>query len=99
MLMKEKSMPEEPKEEAKISLGAIILEALKGIKSEILLYAIAVAALLVGSAYFGLAVLKELKWPLIFIFSLALVAYFFAGAVPRAKTRLRNHAPDKERSK
>jgi len=92
-------MPEVPKEESKISIASIILEALKGIKSEILLYAIIVAALLVGSAYFGLAVLKELKWPLIIIFSLALTAYFFAGAVPRAKSRLRNPAPDKERSK
>ena len=92
-------MPEEPEEQVQIAFGDIILEALKGIKSEILLYAIVVAALLVGSAYFGLAVLKELKWPLILIFSLALAAYFFAGAVPRARTRLKNPGPDKERSK
>ena len=92
-------MPEEPKEEARLAFGDIVLEALKGIKSEVLLYAIVVAALLVGSAYFGLAILKELKWPLILIFSLALAAYFFAGAVPRARTRLRNPAPDKEQSK
>jgi hypothetical protein len=97
-LIEEKSMPEEPKEEAHIAFGDIIIAALKGIKSEILLYAIVVAALLVGSAYFGLAVLKELKWPLILIFSLALAAYFFAGAVPRARTRLRNAAPDEKRS-
>jgi hypothetical protein len=84
-----------PDEEHKISFGKIILEALKGIKSEILLYAIVVAALLVGSAYFGPAVLKEIKWPLTIIFSLALVAYFFAGAVPRAKRRLKSPPGEK----
>jgi hypothetical protein len=83
-------MFEMPEKQPRISLAKIILEALKGIKSEILLYAIAVAALLVSSAYFGLAVLKELKWPLIIIFSSALLAYFLAGAVPRAKRRLKN---------
>jgi hypothetical protein len=97
-LVEEKKMPAEPTKEGNIALGEIILEALKGIKSEILLYAIIVAALLIGSAYFGLAVLKELKWPLIIIFSLALGAYFFAGAVPRAKRRLRNSGPAQKRS-
>jgi hypothetical protein len=82
-------MPEDLKEESKISFPKIILEALKGIKSEILLYAVVVAALLVGSACFGLDVLRELKWPLIIIFSSALLAYFLVGAVPRAKRRLK----------
>lgn len=89
-------MPEMPKEEAKISFVDILREALKGIKSEILLYAIIVAALLVGSAYFGLDVLRELKWPLIIIFSLALLAYFFARAIPRAKRCLRNSSSGKK---
>jgi hypothetical protein len=87
-----------PHEEPKISFGKIILEALKGIKSEILLYAIIVAALLVGSAYFGLAVLRELKWPLTIIFSLALGAYFFGGAVPRARRRLKSPPGEKNAS-
>lgn len=85
-------MPEERKDEQVIALKDIIVEALKGIKSEILLYAIVVAVLLVGSAYLGIDVLRELKWPLIIIFSLALVAYFAARAVPRAKLRLKNMA-------
>jgi hypothetical protein len=67
----------------------IILEALKGIKSEILLYAVVVAALLIGSASLGIEILRELKWPLVAVFSLALLAYFFGRAVPRARTRLR----------
>lgn len=78
--------------EAKTSFADIVIEALKGIRSEILLYAVAVAALLVGSASFGLEVLNEVKWPLILIFTVALFAYFFARAVPRAKRRLKKHS-------
>lgn len=85
-------MSEDKKEEPKISFSHLILEALKGIKSEILLYAVIVAVLLVGSAYFGLAVLREVKWPLVIIFSLALVAYFFARAIPRARASLKKQA-------
>lgn len=82
-------MVEERGGETRISVTDIIVEALKGIRSEILLYAVAVAALLVGSAAFGLEVLKEVKWPLILIFTLALFAYFFARAVPQAQRRLK----------
>jgi len=67
----------------------IILEALKGIKSEILLYAVAVAALFVASASLGIEILRELKWPLLAVFSLALLAYFFGRAVPQARIRLK----------
>ena len=67
----------------------IILEAIKGIKSEILLYAVAVATLFIASASLGIEILRELKWPLLAIFSLALLAYFVARAVPQAKTRLK----------
>lgn len=67
----------------------IILEALKGIKSEVLLYAVAVAALFIGSASFGIEILRELKWPLLAVFSIGLLAYFFGRAVPRARMRLK----------
>jgi len=70
----------------------IIREALKGIKSEILLYAVAVAALFIASASFGIEILRELKWPLLAVFSLALLAYFFGRAVPLARMRLKKNS-------
>lgn len=82
-------MPEMNPEELRISFSDIIIEALKGIKSEILLYAVAVAALIIGSAALGLDVLREVKWPLIIVFTVALFAYFFARAVPKAKLNLK----------
>jgi len=88
-------MVDEPGTEPKISPSEVIIEALKGIKSEILLYAVAVAVLLVGSSAFGLDVLRELKWPLLFIFSAALVAYFIAMAIPRARARLNERLKQK----
>jgi hypothetical protein len=75
-------------EEPKIAWTEVVLEALRGIKSEILLYAIVVAGLIIGTAALGIEVLRELKWPLVVIFTLALIAYFVAGAVPRARNRL-----------
>ncbi len=81
-------MPEDERE-ARIPVLEVIIEALKGIQSEILLYAIAMAALLVSSAYLGIDFLKELKRPLMALFSAGLVAYFFARAVPQARARLR----------
>jgi hypothetical protein len=67
----------------------VIREAIKGIKSEILLYAVAVGALFIASASLGLEILRELKWPLLAIFSLALLAYFVGRAVPQARRRLK----------
>jgi hypothetical protein len=75
-------------DEPKIAWSEVILEALRGIKSEILLYAVVVAALLIGTAALGIEILTELKWPLVIVFTLALLAYFVAGAMPRAKSRL-----------
>ena len=89
-------MPEVNQEEPRISLSDIIIEALKGIKSEILLYAIVVAALIIASAALGLEVLTEVKWPLIIIFTLGLFAYFFARAVPKAKLSLKKRAAEKK---
>lgn len=48
-------------------LTEVILEAVKGIKNEVLLYGIVVVALLVSSAYLSLEILKEIKWPLIIL--------------------------------
>lgn len=77
------------REEARISVMDVVIEALKGIKSEIFVYAVAMAALLVGSASLGLELLRELKWPLIGLFTAGLIADFFARALPRARVRLR----------
>jgi len=82
-------MPEDTDEALNISATDIVLEALKIIRSEILAYAVIVAVLLIGTAALGLDVLRELRWPLVVVFTVALVAYFFARAVPRAKTALR----------
>ena len=75
-------------DEPRIAWTEIIIEALRGIKSELLLYALAVAAILVGSAYLGIDVLRELKWPLVGVFSVGLLAYFFSRSVPEARKRL-----------
>jgi len=82
-------MPEDDKQGQNISFADVIIEALKGIRNEILIYAVAMAALLVGSAYLGIEILRELKWPLLLIFSVALIAYFVARAVPQARARLK----------
>ena len=76
--------------EDKAPFRDVLLEAIKGIKSEILLYAIIVAGMFIGAASLGIEVLRELKWPLLIIFTLALLAYLFFGAIPRAKKRLRS---------
>jgi len=76
----------------KMTAFDIILEALKGIKSEILLYAVAVGALFIASASLGLEILRELKWPLLAVFSVALLAYFFGRAVPQARMRLKTRS-------
>lgn len=67
----------------------IILEALKGIRSEILLYAVVAAALFIASGSLGIEILRELKWPLLAVFTLGLMAYFFGRALPQARMRLK----------
>lgn len=90
-------MPEQIDDAVNLSTADIVLEALKIIRSEILAYAVIVAVLLIGTAALGLEVLRELKWPVVIIFTVALVAYFFARAVPRAKTALRLRTPPARR--
>jgi hypothetical protein len=82
-------MPDKTDEPTGLSATDIVFEALKIIRSEILAYAVIVAVLLIGTAALGLDVLRALRWPLVIVFTVALAAYFFARAVPRAKTTLR----------
>lgn len=86
-------MNENREQEQKYSFTEVVLEAIKGIKSEILLYGVVVVGLLAGSANLGIEVLRELKWPLLGFATLILIAYFIARAIPKAKLRLRNKAP------
>jgi hypothetical protein len=68
-------------------LGDLVVEALKGIRSEILLYGIVVIVILVGSARFGIAVLQTLEIPLLVFATIVLVIYFLLtlmGARKRA---------------
>jgi hypothetical protein len=56
--------------------GDLVLEALKGIRSEILLYGIVVIVIIAGSAQFGIAVLEKLEIPLLVFATIVLVIYF-----------------------
>ena len=70
--------------------GDVLLEALKGIRSEILLYGIAVIIIIVGSAQFGIAVLQTLEIPLLAFATFVLILYFILaliGARKRAVSR------------
>ena len=70
--------------------GGVLLEALKGIRSEILLYGIAVIIIIVGSAQFGIAVLQTLEIPLLAFATFVLILYFILaliGARKRAASR------------
>jgi hypothetical protein len=71
-------------------LGDVLREALRGIRSEILLYGIAVLVIIVGSARFGIAILRELEIPLLIFATFVLVMYFitsWAGARKRVVTK------------
>ncbi|HMA04965.1 MAG TPA: hypothetical protein VKO45_03475 [Methanomicrobiales archaeon] len=61
--------------------GDVLLEVLKGIRSEILLYGIAVLIIVVGSAVFGIEVLRELEYPLLIFATFVLIIYFLANLV------------------
>ena len=76
----------------RLSVGDVVIEALKIIKNELLAYAVIVAVLLIGTAALGLEILKALRWPLVAVFTVALAAYFLARAVPAAKSSLHARA-------
>jgi hypothetical protein len=68
----------------------VFREALRGIRSEILLYGIAVIIIIVGSARFGIAILRELEFPLLLFATFVLIVYFtlnWAGAKERVATK------------
>ena len=65
---------------ARFSLGEIVPGVLKGIRSEILLYGIAVIIVIVGSAHFGIAILRELEVPLLLFATFVLVVHLLARA-------------------
>ena len=65
--------------------GDVLLEALKGIRSEILLYGIAVIIILAGSATFGIAVLQTLEIPLLVFATFVLVVYFILALIGARK--------------
>ena len=69
------------------SFGEVFPEVLKGIRSEILLYGIAVIVVIVGSAHFGIAILRELEVPLLLFATFVLVVHLllaWAGAKEKA---------------
>ena len=78
--------PEQP------PFGDVLLEALKGIRSEILLYGIAVITIIVGSAQFGIAVLQTLEIPLLIFATFVLIVYFILALIGARKRVTRQRA-------
>jgi hypothetical protein len=83
------TMPEgaDTTEQEQPPFGDVLLEALKGIRSEILLYGIAVIIIIVGSAQFGIAVLQTLEIPLLVFATFVLIVYFLLALI-RVKKRV-----------
>ena len=83
--------PEQP------PFGDVLLEALKGIRSEILLYGIAVIIIIVGSAQFGIAVLQTLEIPLLIFATFVLIVYFILALIG-AKKRVISRKAEQRRT-
>ena len=83
------------KETGKLPLGDLLLGALKGIRSEILLYGIVVIIILVGSARFGIAVLQTLEVPLLIFATFVLVVYFLLALIGTRKKASSSRAGEK----
>jgi len=83
-------MEPETEPAGKLPFWDVLAETLKGIRREILLYAIAVLILLLGSAQLGVEILKELKWPILGFATLVLFLDTFTRALPRARKRVRD---------
>ena len=77
-------------------LGDLVLEALKGIRSEILLYGIVVIVIIVGSAQFGIAVLEKLEIPLLVFATIVLLLYFILALQGARKRAAGGEAKGKE---
>ncbi|HTY52776.1 MAG TPA: hypothetical protein VMB35_06235 [Methanomicrobiales archaeon] len=63
-------------ETAGIALGEVLREAIRGIRNEILLYGVFVISVLFLSGWYGVDVLRELKYPILGFATLVLVVYF-----------------------
>ncbi len=81
-------------EKSVVPFSDVLMEAIKSIKNEILLYAIVIAILLVSSGFHDIELLKELKWPLVGILTIGLVFYLFAIVVPKEKKRMNKRIQD-----
>ncbi|HUK92474.1 MAG TPA: hypothetical protein VLU98_00395 [Methanomicrobiales archaeon] len=75
--------------------GDVLLEALKGIRSEILLYGIAVIIILVGSATFGIVVLQALETPLLVFATFVLIVYFLLALIGARKKAISRRTVEK----
>jgi hypothetical protein len=80
------------KEQEQPPFGDVLLEALKGIRSEILLYGIAVIIIIVGSAQFGIAVLQTLEIPLLIFATFVLIVYFILSLIGARKKAVSSRA-------
>jgi hypothetical protein len=91
------TMPEgaDMPEPEKPPFGDVLREALKGIRSEILLYGIAVIIIIAGSAQFGIDVLRELKYPLLVFATFVLVVYFILSLIGARKRVISRKAEER----
>ena len=75
VLLSKKKQGEKTKKE-EISYTDVLLNAMKGIKSEILLYGIVIAVFLITLACFNVEVVRELKWVFVIVLTICLLFYF-----------------------
>ena len=80
----------------KLPVGDVLIEVIKGIRREVLLYGIAVIILLVGSAQLGVELLRELKWPILGFATLVLLIDVFTRVLPGARRRVRERLQKNE---
>ena len=78
---------ESNKKEEKLSYGNVLFEVVNRIKVELFLFAIGYATILVGSAVYGIDILRELKYPLLFILTIVLVVYTFLEYIKIIKSK------------
>jgi hypothetical protein len=69
-------MSEGPGGPNRIPIGEILREAIRGIRNEILLYGVFVISILFLSGWYGIEVIRELKFPILGFATLVLAVYF-----------------------
>ena len=67
---------EKTEKSSQTTYSDIVLQAMKNIKSEVLIFGVITAAFLIGLACFGLEVVRELKWAFVIVLIVCLVFYF-----------------------